>query len=120
MDEFYLLVSARRLNGDPDTMSRVAKCSYDQPSSVASVAGSAGVGDAAWWKIEVFDNPVPSMMDVFFVSPKVDPAVRAAEVLAERFETGLNCASKHRWKVDNCGPIDAEDAALLRIELEVV
>ena len=48
MDEFYLLVVARRLNGDPDTITRVAKCSYDQPSSVASVAGSAGVGDAAW------------------------------------------------------------------------
>ena len=63
---------------------------------------------------------MPSMMDIFFVSPKVDPGVRAAEVLAERMVSGLSLASKHRWKVDNCGPIDAEDAALLRIELEVV
>jgi hypothetical protein len=120
VDEFYLLVTARRLNGDPDTMSRVAKCVFDQPSCVDSGSGSAGVGDAAWWKIEVLDNPSPGMMDIFFAPPKVDPAVRAAEVLAERFVASLNRASRHRWKVDNCGPIDAEDAALLRIELEVV
>ena len=118
MDSFYLLVVARRLNGDPDTMTRVAKCSYDQPSSVASVAGSASVGDAAWWKIEVFENPVPSMMDIFFVSPKVDPGVRAAEVLAERMVSGLGLASGHKWEA-NCGPIDVEDAILLRIELAI-
>jgi hypothetical protein len=119
MDEFYLIVLARKVNDKGSKLSRVAKCTFDQPSSVASVAGSAGVGDAAWWKIEVFDNPVPSMMDIFFVSPKVDPGVRAAEVLAERMVSGLSMASGVKWEA-NCGPIDAEDAALLRIELEVL
>jgi hypothetical protein len=31
----------------------------------------------------------------------------------------LSLASGVKWEA-NCGPIDAEDAALLRIELEVV
>jgi hypothetical protein len=32
--------------------------------------------------------------------------------------SGLSLASGVKWEA-NCGPIDAEDAALLRIELEV-
>jgi hypothetical protein len=114
MDEFYLLVTAWRLNGDPDSMSRVAKCVFSHD------AVYDGIKTGRWFALEVFDNPFPHDLDSVFVGLSSDPGVRAAESLAERFETSLNRASPHRWKVDNCGPIDAEDAALLRIELEVV
>jgi hypothetical protein len=114
MDEFYLLVSARRLILDPDTMSRVAKCVFDKD------AVYEGIQTGRWYRLEVFDNPFPNDLDSVFVGLSSDPGVRAAETLGERFETSLNRASKHRWKVDYCGPIDAEDAALVRIELEVV
>jgi hypothetical protein len=113
MDEFYLLVSARRLNGDPDSMSRVAKCVFDKD------AVYEGVKTGRWYRLEVFDSPFPHDLFVF-VGLSSDPGIRAAQSLEERFEASLNRASRHRWKVDNCGPIDAEDAALLRIELEVV
>jgi hypothetical protein len=33
--------------------------------------------------------------------------------------SGLSLASGSKWEA-NCGPINAEDAALLRIELEVL
>jgi hypothetical protein len=49
-----------------------------------------------------------------------DPGIRAAEALAERMVSGLGLASGVKWEIDKCGPIDAEDAALLRIKLEVV
>ena len=114
MDEFYLLVLARRLSGDPDTMSRVAKCVFDRD------AAYAGIQTGRWYRLEVFDNPFPHDLDMVFVGLRSDPGIRAAQSLEERFETSLNRASKHRWKVDHCGPIDAEDAALLRIELEVL
>jgi hypothetical protein len=114
MDEFYLLVSARRLNGDPDTITRVAKCVFHHD------AVYGGVKTGRWYRLEVFDNPFPKDLDSVFVGLSSDPGIRGAETLGERFETSLNRASKHRWKVDHCGPIDAEDAALLRIELEVV
>ncbi len=114
MDEFYLLVTARRLNGDPDTMTRVAKCNLDK----VSVYG--GVITGRWFKIEIYDSPFRGMLDAVFVGLDTDPGVRAAEALAERMVSGLSLASKHQWEVDHCGPIDAEDAALLRIELEVV
>jgi hypothetical protein len=114
MDEFYLLVSARRLNGDPDTMSRVAKCVFDHD------AAYGGILTGRWYRLEVFDNPFPHDLDLVFVGLSSDPGIRSSGALADRFEASLNRASRHRWKVDNCGPIDAEDAALLRIELEVV
>jgi hypothetical protein len=114
MDEFYLLVTARRLILDPDTISRVAKCVFDHD------AVFGGVQTGRWYRLEVFDNPFPHDLDLVFVGLSSDPGIRAAQSLEERFETSLNRASKHRWKVDNCGPIDVEDAALLRIELEVV
>jgi hypothetical protein len=72
-----------------------------------------------WWKIEVFDNPITHMMDLIFVGLDSDPGIRAAEALAERMVSGLGLASGVKWEA-SCGPIDAEDAALLRIELEVV
>jgi hypothetical protein len=58
------------------------------------------------------------MLDLVFVGFKVDPGVRAAQALAERLASGLGLASGVKWEAQ-CGPIDAEDAALLRIELEV-
>ena len=114
MDSFYLLVTARRLSGDPDTMSRVAKCVFSHD------AVYGGIKTGRWYRLEVFDSPFPNDLDSVYVGISSDPGVRAAEALGERFEASLNRASKHRWKVDHCGPIDAEDAALLRIELEVV
>ena len=114
MNEFYLLVTARRLILDPDTMSRVAKCVFDKD------AAYGGVQTGRWYRLEVFDNPFPKDLDSVFVGLSSDPGVRGAKSLEERFEASLNRASKHRWKVAYCGPIDAEDAALLRIELEVV
>jgi hypothetical protein len=114
MDEFYLLVSARRLNGDPDTMSRVAKCVFDHH------AAYGGVQTGRWYRLEVFENPFPHDLDLVFVGPSSDPGIRGAQSLEERFERSLNRASRSRWKVDRCGPIDADDAVLLRIELEVV
>jgi hypothetical protein len=114
MDEFYLLVVARRLSGDPDTMSRVAKCVFDRD------AAYGGVQTGRWYRLEVYDNPFPHDLDLVFVGLSSDPGIRAAQSLEERFETSLNRASSSRWKVAYCGPIDAEDAALLRIELEVL
>jgi hypothetical protein len=114
MDEFYLLVVARRLSGDPDTMSRVAKCVFDKD------AVYEGIQTGRWYRLEVFDNPFPKDLDSVFVGLSSDPGIRGAETLRERFVGSLNRASKHRWVGVNCGPIDAEDAALLRIELEVV
>ena len=114
MDEFYLLVSARGLKGDPDSISRVSKCVFDKD------AVYDGVKTGRWYRLEVFENPFPHDFDLVFVGLSSDSGIRAAQSLEERFETSLNRASKHRWKVDNCGPIDAEDAALLRIELEVL
>jgi hypothetical protein len=114
VDEFYLLVTARRLSGDPDTMSRVARCVFDKD------AAYGGVQTGRWYRLEVFDNPFPHDLDLVFVGLSSDPGTRAAQSLEERFEESLNRASNNRWKVDNCGPIDAEDAALLRIELEVI
>ncbi len=114
MNEFYLLVTARRLNGDPDSMSRVAKCVFDKD------AVYEGIKTGRWYRLEVFDNPFPKDLDSVFVRLSSDPGIRGAETLGERFEASLNRASRHRWEVDHCGPIDAQDAALLRIELEVV
>jgi hypothetical protein len=113
VDEFYLLVTARRLSGDPDTMSRVARCVFDKD------AVYEGVQTGRWYRLEVFDNPFPHDLDLVFVGLSSDPGIRAAQSLEERFERSLNRASNHRWEVDNCGPIDAEDAALLRIEMAV-
>jgi hypothetical protein len=113
MDEFYLLVLARKQRDKGSKLSRVAKCSFrDDCSDDGFIVGR-------WWKIEVFDNPIAHMMDLIFVGIHSDPGIRAAEALAERIVSGLSLASGVKWEA-NCGPIDAEDAALLRIELEVV
>jgi hypothetical protein len=91
----------------------VAKCSFDHDAEYG------GTKTGYWYKIEVFDNPFPYMLRLVFVGLSSDPGIRAAEALAERMVSGLSLASGVKWEA-NCGPIDAEDAALLRIELEVV
>jgi hypothetical protein len=129
MDNFYLLVVARRKqrkrtkapNGrwlkqkpkDRTRITRVAKCRFDKDAIYD------GVKTGRWFRIEIYDSPFRGMFDAVFVGLSSDPGVRAAEALAERMVSGLSLASGVKWEA-NCGPIDAEDAALLRKELEVV
>jgi hypothetical protein len=123
MDEFYLLVSAtrKRVKGSKlrqtpkraTRITRVAKCRFDKDAIYD------GVKTGRWFKIEIYDSPFRGMLDDVFVGLSSDPGIRAAEALAERMVSGLGLASGVKWEA-NCGPIDAEDAALLRIELEVV
>jgi hypothetical protein len=123
MDEFYLLVSAtrKRVKGSKlrqtpkkaTRITRVAKCSFDHYSA------PSGVVAGRWYNLHIYDSPFRGMLDAVFVGVSSDPGIRAAEALAERMVSGLSLASGVKWEA-NCGPIDAEDAALLRIELEVV
>jgi hypothetical protein len=123
MDSFYLLVTATRkrakglkLRQTPKNatrITRVAKCSFDHYSA------PNGVVAGRWYNLHIYDSPFRGMLDAVFVGVSSDPGVRAAEALAERMVSGLSLASGVKWEA-NCGPIDAEDAALLRIELEVV
>jgi hypothetical protein len=123
MDEFYLLVTAtrKRVKGSKlrqtpkraTRITRVAKCRFDKD------AVYDGVKTGRWYRIEIYDSPFRGMFDAVFVGLSSDPGIRAAEALAERMVSGLGLASGVKWEA-NCGPIDAEDAALLRIELEVV
>jgi hypothetical protein len=130
MDEFYLLVTARRKqrkrtkapNGrwlkqkpkDRTRITRVAKCTfrYDCFSDDGFITGR-------WWKIEVFDNPITHMMDLIFVGLSSDPGVRAAEALAERMVSGLSLASGVKWEAQ-CEIIERGQAIKKRIDLEVV
>ena len=111
MEPVYLLALCRKQSDKGSKLTRIAKCSFDQPSSVAG---------AAWWVLEVFDNPIPSMLDQVFVGRDMDPGIRCSEALADRLRSGLSLASGVKWEVEACGPIDADDAVSLRIELEVV
>ena len=123
MDEFYLLVTATRkrvkgskLRQSPKRatrITRVAKCVFDHYSA------PNGVVAGRWYNLHIYDSPFRGMLDAVFVGVSSDPGVRAADALAERMVSGLSLASGVKWEA-NCGPIDAEDAALLRIELEVV
>ena len=111
MQPIYLLAIVRKTRDQTSKLTRIAKCSFDQPSSVAG---------AAWWVLEVFDNPIPSMLDQVFVGRGMDPGIRCSEALADRLRSGMSLASGQKWEVEACGPIDADDAVSLRIELEVV
>jgi hypothetical protein len=123
MDEFYLLVVATRkrvkglkLRQTPKRatrITRVAKCRFDKDAIYD------GVKTGRWFRIEIYDSPFRGMLDDVFVGLSSDPGIRAAEALAERMVSGLGLASGVKWEA-NCGPIDAEDAALLRKELEAV
>ena len=123
MDSFYLLVAATRkrvkgsrLRQSPKNatrITRVAKCSFDHYSA------PNGVVAGRWYRIEIYDSPFRGMLDAVFVGVSSDPGIRAAQALSERMISGLSLASGVKWKAD-CGPIDAEDAVLLRIELAIV
>jgi hypothetical protein len=123
MDEFYLLVTATRkwgkgskLRNTPKRVTRitrVAKCSFDRDAVYDRVK------TGRWFRIKIYENPFRGMFDAVFVGIDADPGVRAAEALAERMVSALSIASGVKWEAQ-CGPIDAKDAALLRIELEVV
>jgi hypothetical protein len=123
MDKFYLLVTAtrKRVKGSKlrqtpkraTRITRVAKCRFDKDAIYD------GVKTGRWFRIEIYDSPFRGMLGDVFVGLSSDPGIRAAEALAERMVSGLSLASGVKWEA-NCGPIDAEDAALLRIELEVV
>jgi hypothetical protein len=123
MDSFYLLVAAtrKRVKGSKlrqtpkkaTRITRVAKCTLDK----VSVYG--GVITGWWYKIYIYDSPFRGMLDSVFVGLDTDPCWRTSQALAERMVSGLSLASGVKWEAQ-CGPIDAEDAALLRIELEVV
>ena len=122
MDEFSLLVVAtrKRVKGSKlrqtpkkvTRITRVAKCTLDK----TSVYG--GVITGQWFKVEIYDSPFRGMLDAVFVGLDTDPCWRTSQALAERMVSGLSLASGVKWEA-SCGPIDAEDAALLRIELEV-
>ena len=112
MDEFYLIVLARKTNDKSSKLSRVAKCTFDHYSA------PDGVVAGRWYNLHIYDSPFQGMLDAVFVGVSSDPGIRAAEALAERMVSGLSLASGVKWEA-NCGPIDTEDAILLRIELAI-
>ena len=113
MQPIYLLAIVRKTRDKSSKLTRIAKCSY----YCTAYAGSVKTGE--WWKLEIYDNPLPAMMDLVFVGLSSDPGIRCPEALAERLVSGLSLASGQKWEVEACGPIDADDAVSLRIELEV-
>ena len=114
MDHIYLLAIVRKRRDKGSKMTRIAKCSFDHNAT----AGTLKIGE--WWRLEIYDNPLPALMDLVFVGLSTDPGIRCSEALAERLVSGLSLASGVKWKREACGPIDADDAVSLRIELEVV
>ena len=114
MDPIYLLAIVRKRRDKSSKITRIAKCSFDHEAK----AGTLKIGE--WWRLEIFDNPLPALMDLVFIGLSTDPGIRSAEALAERMVSGLSLASRVKWQREACGPIDADDAVSLRIELEVV
>ena len=114
MDPIYLLAIVRKTRDKSSKLTRIAKCSFDHEAT----AGALKIGE--WWKLEIYDNPLPAMMDLVFIGLSTDPGIRCSGDLAERLESGLSLASGVKWDVEGVGPIDADDAVSLRIELEVV
>ena len=114
MQPIYLLAIVRKRRDKSSKLTRIAKCSYHR----TAYSGSVKTGE--WWKLEIFDNPLPALMDLVFIGLSTDPGIRCSEVLAERLVSGLSLASGQKWEVEACGPIDADDAVSLRIEFEVV
>jgi hypothetical protein len=113
MDEFYLIVLARKVNDKGSKLSRVAKCRFDKDAIYD------GVKTGQWFKIEIYDSPFRGMLDAVFVGLDTDPCWRTSQARAERMVSGLSLASGVKWEAQ-CGPIDADDAALLRVKLEVL
>jgi hypothetical protein len=113
MDEFYLIVLARKVNDKSSKLSRVAKCSFVSNTMIN------GEKVGRWWAVYIYDSPIKLVTNLVYIPCEWEAELTAARVLDELFATGLNRQSAVKWEA-NCGPIDAEDAALLRIELEVV
>ena len=114
MQPIYLLAIARKTRDKTSKLTRIAKCIFDHNAT----AGTLKIGE--WWRIEIYDNPLPALMDLVFIGLSTDPGIRCSQALAERLVSGLSLASGVRWEREACGPIDADDAVSLRIELEVV
>ena len=113
MDPIYLLAIVRKTRDKTSKMTRIAKCSYYR----TAYAGSIKTGE--WWKLEIYDNPLPAMMDLVFIGLSTDPGIRCSEALAERLVSGLSLASGVRWEEEVYEPIDADYAVSQRIKLEV-
>jgi len=113
MDEFYLIVLARKTNDKSSKLSRVAKCTFDH----YVIIDGKQVGE--WWAVSIHDSPIELASNLVCVPRDWDVKLTAARVLGELFATGINRKSAVKWEAQ-CGPIDTEDAILLRIELEVV
>ena len=123
MEPIYLLAivrkrrdktSKRKRRNSSSKMTRIAKCCFDHEAK----AGALKIGE--WWRLEIYDNPLPAMMDLVFIGLSTDPGIRCSGALADRLVSGLSLASGVKWEREACGPIDSEDAALVRIEIEVV
>ena len=114
MDPIYLLAIVRKTRDKTSKMTRVAKCSFDHEAK----AGTLKIGE--WWRLEIYDNPLPALMDLVFIGLSSDPGIRSAEALADRLRSGLSLASGVKWEREAYGPIDSGYAVSLRIKLEVV
>ena len=114
MDPIHLLALCRKTRDKGSKLTRIAKCSFDHEAK----AGTLRIGE--WWRLEIYDNPLPALMDLVFIGLSSDPGIRCSQALAERLVSGLSLASGVKWEVEGVGPIDSEDAALVRIELEIV
>ena len=112
MNPIYLLAICKPRNvGEP--LTRIAKCIYVSES----IQDGRKLGE--WWRLEVFENPLPAMLDTLFIGDGWDRELTAARALGMRLAGGLGRCSAVQWDC-HCGPIDADDAVSLRIELEVL
>ena len=112
MQPIYLLALCSARDGY-ETMKRIAKCTYVSDS----IQDGRKLGE--WWRLEVFDNPLEAMLDLVFIGLDWDRELTAARALDTRLGGGLGRCSLVQWDC-HCGAIDLEDAALVRIELEVL
>ena len=113
MDPIYLLALCRKRRDKTSKLTRIAKCSYYR----TAYSGSVKLGE--WWRLEVYENPIPAMLDLVFIGDGWDRELTAARALDTRLGGGLGRCSAVQWDCQ-CGAVDAEGAALVRIELEVV
>jgi hypothetical protein len=112
MQPIYLLAICKPRNGG-EVLTRIAKCTY----VADSIQDEQKLGE--WWRLEVFDNPLPAMLDLVFIGLDWDRGTTAARALDTRLGGGLGRCSSVQWECD-CGPIDADDAVLVRVELAVL
>ena len=112
MSPIYLLAICKPRNGG-EPLTRIAKCSYYR----TAYDGSVKIGE--WWTLEVFENPLPAMLDTLFIGDGWDRELTAARALDTRLGGGLGRCSSVQWDCQ-CGAVDAEGAALVRIDLEVL